>query len=83
MAKASEISADIRSEYNKLIASLKAKQEATLRKIKELQKSGGKAPGKTQKLAWIAIGEAIDSARSRRRANRSRATDHLYSRYLR
>lgn len=66
--KAGEVSADARSECNEQIASLKAKQTAARQKIDELQHSGEGAWEDLKtgiELAWSAIGEAIDSARSR------------------
>jgi uncharacterized coiled-coil DUF342 family protein len=67
-AKAGEVSADLRSEYNEQIAALKAKQAAAREKIDEMQKSGENA-WKDLKLgmdlAWTAIGKSIDSAKSR------------------
>ena len=67
-AKASEVSADVRSEYNEQIASLKVKQAAARQKIDEMQKSGESAWKDLKagiELAWSAIGEAVDSAKSR------------------
>ncbi|MFZ3207327.1 MAG: hypothetical protein WA140_00610 [Geobacteraceae bacterium] len=55
-AKTSEISADVRNEYNEQIASLKAKRAAARQKIEDLDQSG--------ESAWTGIGEAVDSARS-------------------
>lgn len=67
-AKASEVSADVRSEYNEQIAALKVKQAAARQKIDEMQKSGESAWKDLKagiELAWSAIGEAVDSAKSR------------------
>lgn len=67
-AKASEVSADVRSEYNEQIALLKAKQATARQKIEELQQAGESAWGDMKagiELAWTALGEAIDSARFR------------------
>jgi len=67
-AKANEVSADIRSEYNEQIESLKANQAAARQKIEEVQKSGESAWKDLKsgvELAWTAIGEAVDSAKSR------------------
>lgn len=67
-AKANEVSADIRSEYSEQIEVLKAKQAAARQKIEEVQKSGESAWQDLQsgvELAWGAIEEAIDSAKSR------------------
>ena len=67
-AKANEVSADIRSEYNEQIESLKSKQAAARQKIEEVQQAGEGAWGDLKsgiELALSAMGEAIDSARSR------------------
>lgn len=67
-AKAAEVTADIKIEYNEQIESLKAKQAAARQKIEELQQAGESAWEDLRsgiELAWTAIGEAIDSARSR------------------
>ena len=67
-AKASDVAADARSEYNEQIALLKAKQTAARQKIEEMQKSGEGAWEDLKagiELAWTAIGEAVDSAKSR------------------
>jgi uncharacterized coiled-coil DUF342 family protein len=67
-AKASAVSADLRSEYNEEMAALKAKQAAARQKIEAVQKSGESAWQDLKAgadLAWTAIGEAIDSAKSR------------------
>lgn len=67
-AKAGEVSADLKGEYNEQLVALKAKQAAARQKIEEVQKSGESA-WKDLKvgidLAWNAIGESIDSAKSR------------------
>jgi uncharacterized coiled-coil DUF342 family protein len=67
-AKAGEVTADVRNEYHEQIESLKAKQAAARQKIEELQQAGESAWGDLRsgiELAWTAMGEAIDSARSR------------------
>ena len=67
-AKASEVSADVRSEYNEQIAALRVKQAAARQKIDEMQKSGESAWKDLKagiELAWSAIGEAVDSAKKR------------------
>ncbi len=67
-AKASDVSTDVRNEYNEQIASLKVKQAAARQKIDEVQKSGESAWKDLKagiELAWSAIGEAVDSAKSR------------------
>ena len=66
--KAGEVSAGARNEYNEQIESLKAKQAAARQKIEELQQAGEGAWEDLKsgiELAWTAIGEAINSARSR------------------
>jgi len=67
-AKAGGVKADLRHEYDEQIASLKAKQSVASQKIEELQKSGESAWEDLKagiELAWAAVGEAIDSAKSR------------------
>jgi uncharacterized coiled-coil DUF342 family protein len=67
-AKAGKVSDDVRKEYNEQIESLKAKQISVRQKIEELQQSGESAWEDLKsgfELAWTAMGEAIDSARSR------------------
>lgn len=66
--KASKVSAEFRADYNEQIAALKEKQAAARQKIDELQKSGENAWHDLKAgldLAWSAIGEAVDSAKSR------------------
>ena len=66
--KAGEASADVKKEIDEQIASLKAKQSDARQKIEELQHSGEHALEDLKtgvELAWSALGEAIDSARSR------------------
>lgn len=67
-AKAGEVSADVKSEYNEQIESLRAKQAAARQKIEELQHAGESAWGDVKsgiELAFTAMVEALDSARSR------------------
>lgn len=67
-AKAGKVTADVRHEYNEQIEVLKVKQAAARQKIEELQHSGENAWKDLKSgidLAWTAMGEAIDSARSR------------------
>jgi len=67
-AKAGEVKADVRNEYNEQIESLKSKQAAARQKIEEVQQAGEGAWGDLKsgiELAWTAMGEAVDSARSR------------------
>ncbi|MDO9067258.1 MAG: hypothetical protein Q7W05_02240 [Deltaproteobacteria bacterium] len=67
-ARGSEVAAEVKSEYNEQIESLKAKQAAAGQKIEELQQAGDSA-WKDMKsgieLARTAMGDAIDSARAR------------------
>lgn len=68
VAKAAQAKADAKREYEEQIASLKEKQAAARGKIDELQQSGESAWEDLKsgaELAWTALGEAIDSARSR------------------
>ncbi len=67
-AKANEVSGDLRREFQDQITSLKSRQAAAQQKIEELQKDGGSAWEDLKAgidLAWTAIGESIDSAKSR------------------
>jgi hypothetical protein len=67
-ARGSEVSADLKSEYAEQIEPPKAKQAVARHKIEEMQKSGESAWEDLKsgiELAWAAIGEAIDSAKSR------------------
>jgi hypothetical protein len=67
-AKAGEVTAEVKKEYNEQIESLKAKQIATRQKIEELQHAGESAWEDLKlgiDVAWTAMGEAIDSAKSR------------------
>ncbi|MDU0460956.1 MAG: hypothetical protein RW306_19675 [Geobacteraceae bacterium] len=67
-SRANEVSAEIRSEYNEQIVSLKSKQAAARQKIEEIQKCSESAWEDMKTgidLAWTAIGQAIDSAKSR------------------
>jgi len=66
--KAGKVTADLKSEYNEQIVSLKAKQAAARQKLEELQHAGEGAWGDMKsgiELALTAMGEAIDSVRSR------------------
>jgi uncharacterized coiled-coil DUF342 family protein len=67
-AKAGEVTADVKKEYSEQIESLKTKQAATRQKIEELQHAGDSAWEDLKlgiDMAWTAMGEAIDSAKSR------------------
>ena len=66
--KAGKVTADVKNEYNEQIESLKAKQVVARKKIEEIQQAGDSAWGDLKsgiELAWTAMGEAIDSAKSR------------------
>lgn len=68
VAKAGEVKADAKNEYAGQIETLKVMQAAAREKIKELQQSGGSAWEDLKsgiELACTAMGEAIDSAKSR------------------
>ena len=67
-AKADEVTADVQHECDRQIDSLKAKQAATRQKIEEIQHAGGNALEDLKSgvaLSLTAMGEALDSARSR------------------
>jgi uncharacterized coiled-coil DUF342 family protein len=67
-ARANAVSAELRSEYNEEMAALKAKQAVARQKMEEMQKSGESAWQDLKAgvdLAWTAIGESLDSAKSR------------------
>jgi len=67
-AKAGEVTADARHEYNDQIMALKAKQAATRKKVEEMQHAGEGAWEDLKsgiERSWAAMGEALHSARSR------------------
>ncbi|CAG0970121.1 hypothetical protein [Geobacter sp.] len=67
-AKAGEVRADLKHDYAEQLEAVKAKQAVARQKFEELQKSGGNAWEDLKagiELAWNAVGEAIDSAKSR------------------
>jgi multidrug resistance efflux pump len=67
-AKASDVKADLKNEYYEQIELLKAKQATARQTIEELQLAGESAWGDLKsgiELSWTAMGEAVDSARSR------------------
>jgi uncharacterized coiled-coil DUF342 family protein len=67
-AKAGNVTEELKKDYNEQIESLKAKQAVARQKIKEMQGSGENAWEDLKagiELAWTAIGEAVDSAKSR------------------
>lgn len=66
--KADKVTEDLRQEYHEQIESLKEKQAAARKKIEEIQQAGDSAWEDLKtgaELAWSAMGEAIESARSR------------------
>jgi len=67
-AKADVVKDDIKHEYTEQIEALRIKQAAAKQKIEELQLTGEVAWEDLKagtELAWGAISEAIDSAKSR------------------
>ncbi|MBT1074009.1 coiled coil domain-containing protein [Geobacter grbiciae] len=67
-AKASEVKVELRQDYAEQLEALKAKQAVARQKLEELQKSGGSAWEDLKagiELAWAAVGEALDSVKSR------------------
>ncbi|QSV44584.1 coiled coil domain-containing protein [Geobacter benzoatilyticus] len=67
-ARAGEVREDLKHDYAGQIEALKAKQAVARQKIEELQKSGGSAWEDLKagiELAWSAVSEALDSAKSR------------------
>jgi len=66
--KAGKVGADVTNEFHEQIEALKSKQASARQKIEALQHSGEGAWEDMKsgvELAWTAMGEAIDSARSR------------------
>ncbi|MBT0663692.1 coiled coil domain-containing protein [Geobacter pelophilus] len=66
--KAGGVATDVKKEYLQQIEALKVKQAAARQKIEELQQAGESAWEDLKsgiELAWTAMGEAINSARSR------------------
>lgn len=66
--KANAATAELRKEYSEQIEALKARQAVARERIEELQQAGEGAWGDLKsgiELAWTAMGEALDSARSR------------------
>jgi len=67
-ARADDVKAEVRNEYKEQIELLKAKQATARQKVETLQHAGESAWEDLKAgidLAWTAMGEAIDSARSR------------------
>lgn len=66
--KAGGLTTEVMQEYRQQMESLQAKQAVVRQKVEELQHAGGSAWNDMKSgidLAWDALGEAIDSARSR------------------
>ncbi len=67
--KAGKLAADAKNEYQEQIETLQEKQEAARQKIEEINLAGGESAWEDMKagveLAWSALAEAMDSARSR------------------
>jgi len=67
-ARAGEVKSELRHEYAEQLEALKAKQAVARQKFEELQKCGESAWEDLKagmELAWNAVSEAIDSAKSR------------------
>jgi len=65
---AEKAAADVRDEYKEQIETLKSRQEAARKKMEALQHAGETAWDDLKsgaEMAWTALGEAVDSARSR------------------
>lgn len=68
IARAGEIAVDVKNEYNEQIEALKLKQASAKVKIEALQQAGDNAWEDLRsgiEQAGVAMGEAIDAARSR------------------
>ncbi len=66
--KAGKLAADAKNEYQEQIETLQEKQEAARQKIEEINLAGESAWEDMKagvELAWSALAEAMDSARSR------------------
>lgn len=67
-AKAGKVTAGLRLEYTDQIESLRAKQTVARKKLRVVQQAGESAWEELKsgvEQAWTAMGEAIDSAKSR------------------
>jgi len=67
-ARAGRATGELKVEYDRQIAGLKVKQVAARHKLGEMQQAGESAWEDLiagADLAWSAMGEAVDSARSR------------------
>jgi uncharacterized coiled-coil DUF342 family protein len=70
-AKAGEIKAEARAEYDKQIQDLRSKRADAKKKLEDAEKAGEDAWEDLKgglELAWKAVGEAFDSAKSRFRS---------------
>jgi hypothetical protein len=68
MVKADQAGAETRAEYHRHIASLRSQRDAAKKKFEHLQDAGEGAWQDMRagvELAWDAMGEAIDSVKSR------------------
>ena len=69
-ARAGHVEADVRDEYHKQLAQLRTRRDEARAKLDTLRGAGEGAWQDLKagvELAWEAIGEAVDSARSRLR----------------
>lgn len=67
-AKADQVEAGARAEYHKQLDALRSKREEARGQLEKLQQSGEGAWEDLKagvEMAWDAVGEALDSARSR------------------
>ena len=67
-AKADQVGADARVEYHKHIDELRTRKAAAQKRLDELRQTGEGAWEDLKagvEMAWDAIGEAVDSAKSR------------------
>lgn len=67
-AKADQAAAETRAEYHKRIEALRAQRDDARKKMEHLQSAGESAWQDMKagvEMAWGALGEAIDSAKSR------------------
>jgi len=65
---AEKAAADVKSEYREQIETLKSRQEAASNRMEDLKNAGESAWDDLKsgaEMAWTALGEAVDSARSR------------------
>ena len=67
-AKADQLAADVRVEFDAQIAALRSRRDDARKKLEQLQNAGEGAWQDMKagmEMAWDAIGEAVDSAKSR------------------